>query len=893
MERILVHFSANEQKLICSDPFQVSSYKVQYIEAHFDLGQNWSGYDSIRAVWWNDFVTRGIVLDSLGVCRVPAEVLTRKGPVMVNLVGSISDGEELTDRLTTYPVEAGVVDANAKIDGPDPHPATPSQVEQFADRVRNDANRAETAASGAEASASEASASATSAANSATAAHNDKVAIEQAIAEVIQKIDEFEQVEVNVNTLPPGSDATSDFADGVLTLGIPRGDKGDTGNGIQSITKVSTSGLVDTYRITYTDGQTTTFTVTNGQKGDTGNGIQSIAKTSTVGLVDTYTITYTNGNTTTFTVTNGEKGDKGDTGEVSLSELEDATIVQTLSDTEPYHFRRTNNGQGSGHREYDEIVGASVGWNQLIPYNDFTDESKWACNASNSKDVANNVLTLTLNANATNSTYLSSTNIIKSTVNHIYMYDACVKPSRATKVWMSYSAKFYNTKGTNCIAAQWNDCAGIIKARESDVDFLLYLSDPATLLQGDTVDFSRFQVFDLTLMLGSTIADYVYSLEQSTSGAGVAWLKTHFPKLFDNGYQPFDSGSIKSVTGLSAHEMVGKNLLNPNDPNYENCTITSTGEKTTGNRRIATGFISCEPNKTYTLSGAVSTGGGGGLNFAGIAGYDGNLNFISRSYVNNQYSVSYTTPTNCHYIRVFEEITNEPAGGGNINPSVFTKYIQQLELGSTATPYEPHESHTYTLDSSVTLRGKYVLDNGQLKAVGDVWKSVGEITRNAIEIDLGTLTWRRNGSGTPAQFFASLPSRGVDDITGGNVVCSKYAGGRAYNGSVDKVICIRSAQVWLTDDNYSDGTSLKASLDGVKLVYPLETSTTESAEPYTSPQWVDPYGTEEYVSTSIVPIGHNTEYPMTLVDTMPNSNGTYEPRVTIANGKRTITWQSV
>ena len=43
-----------------------------------------------------------------------------------------------------------------------------------------------------------------------------------------------------------------------------------------------------------------------GPVGPTGNGIASITKTGTSGLVDTYTITYTNGNTTTFTVTNGE-----------------------------------------------------------------------------------------------------------------------------------------------------------------------------------------------------------------------------------------------------------------------------------------------------------------------------------------------------------------------------------------------------------------------------------------------------------------------------------------------------------------------------------------------------------------------------------------------------------
>ena len=49
-------------------------------------------------------------------------------------------------------------------------------------------------------------------------------------------------------------------------------------------------------------------------KGNTGVGISSIQKTSTAGLVDTYTITYTDGNTDTFTVTNGADGADGADG---------------------------------------------------------------------------------------------------------------------------------------------------------------------------------------------------------------------------------------------------------------------------------------------------------------------------------------------------------------------------------------------------------------------------------------------------------------------------------------------------------------------------------------------------------------------------------------------------
>ena len=48
----------------------------------------------------------------------------------------------------------------------------------------------------------------------------------------------------------------------------PKGDTGATGNGITSITKTGTSGLVDTYTILYTNGTTSTFNVTNGDTPD-------------------------------------------------------------------------------------------------------------------------------------------------------------------------------------------------------------------------------------------------------------------------------------------------------------------------------------------------------------------------------------------------------------------------------------------------------------------------------------------------------------------------------------------------------------------------------------------------------------------------------------------------
>lgn len=64
-----------------------------------------------------------------------------------------------------------------------------------------------------------------------------------------------------------------------------------------------------------------------GTPGPAGVGIQKIEKTGTEGLVDTYTITYTNGQTTTYTVTNGAEGDPGQTGATPNIQI---GTVQTL-----------------------------------------------------------------------------------------------------------------------------------------------------------------------------------------------------------------------------------------------------------------------------------------------------------------------------------------------------------------------------------------------------------------------------------------------------------------------------------------------------------------------------------------------------------------------------------
>ena len=58
--------------------------------------------------------------------------------------------------------------------------------------------------------------------------------------------------------------------DGVKTDIKAKGEDGQDGRGIESITLTNTEGNVDTYTITYSDGTTSTFTVTNGEDGSQG-----------------------------------------------------------------------------------------------------------------------------------------------------------------------------------------------------------------------------------------------------------------------------------------------------------------------------------------------------------------------------------------------------------------------------------------------------------------------------------------------------------------------------------------------------------------------------------------------------------------------------------------------
>lgn len=140
-----INFSAVDERLTSGCPGGYPSDSVAWIRAVFDLGTGWGDFQSVRAVWQNGVTVISTVLDANGACTVPWEVLQHRGNVMVNLVGSDAEGDELIDRLTTFRIPAVIIKDKVNVAGSETAQVTPSQFEQFVSIVTEEAEAAEAA----------------------------------------------------------------------------------------------------------------------------------------------------------------------------------------------------------------------------------------------------------------------------------------------------------------------------------------------------------------------------------------------------------------------------------------------------------------------------------------------------------------------------------------------------------------------------------------------------------------------------------------------------------------------------------------------------------------------------------------------------------------------------
>ena len=544
------------------------------------------------------------------------------------------------------------------------------------------------------------------------------------------------------------------------------------------------------------------------------------------------------------------------------------------SDSVPYNFRGV--GQDSTLEYTDAIVGGSVVANQQA--------------GSQDRTVSSNGITISFDHN-TGKTIVtvsdSPTGYAQLTYygtpafsGHRYLICADKPLVNGIEVYIG---------GTNGIR-------GAYPAPKNQMDIVTATASSTTLqfFVGQSTSAGTYeyyaQIVDLTQMLGTTIADYIYGLEQSTAGSGVTWLRTHFPKIF-NGYIPYNAGQLISVEGLIEHKTVGFNQW---DETWENCIWNegANGVKQSNANAIGSkDYIPALPSTTYCLTRGVTS------SFYALY-YDANKKFLGHNNLGlNTYS-TFTTPENCCYITFY----SYNSYGTTYNHDICINLSDPTRNGE----YEPYQKRTYPLDDSLTLRGILKLDaSNNLYADGDRYLPDGTVQRRYAVVDLGTLTWNYDSNYT--RFYTdglTIYKHPANNNTPANILCAKYktvsGNGTAVEAN-DKTIGANgtSNRLSIRDTSFgTDATTFETAMSGEYLVYELATPTTETADPFQSPQIVDPNGTEEYVSTSIVPVGHESRYPLDIAGrldkilTMPTANGTYTLRATVNNGAVTYAWVS-
>lgn len=367
-------------------------------------------------------------------------------------------------------------------------------------------------------------------------------------------------------------------------------------------------------------------------------------------------------------------------------------------------------------------------------------------------------------------------------------------------------------------------------------------------------------VSDLTQMFGSTIANYVYTLEQATTGSGIAWLRKH--GFFTENYYPYDAGTLKSVEGVSAHKTTSKNLC---APDLQNGQIGSTGGYSSNSQRVTNAINRGDAyvSNTYLQAG-IYTLSVNDLTQCTVLTKD-----TSGTIIDNFAGSWQTLPFTFTMTRAGYVLFTGRKASGDLTPS---DYHAQIEVGSSASSYVAYVSHSYTLDDSLTLRGIPKLDaDNHLYYDGDTYESDGTVTRKYGIVDLGTLSYTRDTGNS--RFYASLPlANAPADSVPINAVCPRFTPApfnKLNDQTYDRAMMISSGKnLSLRDTSIIsyNVTQFTEAMSGVYLVYELATPTTETADPFADPQLVDKDGTEEYVTTSIVPVGHETKYPVPITE---------------------------
>ena len=201
-----------------------------------------------------------------------------------------------------------------------------------------------------------------------------------------------------------------------------------------------------------------------------------------------------------------------------------------------------------GNYEYNKLVGGTVAFNQLVRNGNFENTNNWFSGDTNVGviSVNNNALTMTL-LQAPPAIYQPFLNQTAITVlaNHKYFISCEIYLPHATNVRIETGGGV----GLGVPVTETNKFVKVQTFYTRNTDSInrniaiypQYLTNVWEV--GDAWKIKNVIFIDLTAMFGSTIADYIYSLETAQAGAGVSFFKA----LFDKDYYAYNAGELISV----------------------------------------------------------------------------------------------------------------------------------------------------------------------------------------------------------------------------------------------------------------------------------------------------------------------------------------------------------
>jgi len=496
----------------------------------------------------------------------------------------------------------------------------------------------------------------------------------------------------------------------------------------------------------------------------------------------------------------------------------DIKYPQGLLTDQEFTYRQSPTEE-DGNAKITDIKGNTLVWNQL-----FKIYSPTTVTTNGVTFVTNADGTVTLNGTATARTAFVLTAVTTSngllTSNHIYYMVVCPKGG-------SQNTYFGGVAGL------------VIDTGNGGLWRYNYTWDSSSLridiFEGVTFNNVSFkpQYIDLTLLFGAEKAEEILAMGQAV---GIAYFRSLFPLP----YYAYNQGSLLSFNG-NGIKTVGKNRWDSTRLYGASSSVTLTNGVYVKSANSNNWLLNVESNSAGAMPVLFEA------NQSIVLSYK-----IENSTVNSAFlCVAYEDGTTRNFPNAFSGFTTvlpkKVVKAGIVLYGTFTAnsskiYDIQLEIGTSATSYEPYTSSTLSLPISTYF------PNG-MKSAGNVYDELTEskaITRIGV-VDLGTLTWNTPISANPNIFFCNSGPEWINLIgERDNAICSKY---ERYDGPIsgallntrmlDKQFVINKGNKGITgnfatgsllvkDSSYSTVQEFKTAMSGVYLYYELKTPTETS-----------------------------------------------------------------